>query len=320
MPSSCWKLTEDKRLTIVVFDVTFLFLGVLGNIAVIIYNIFLNRDKTPNSWLVTFLGLADLLVCLTFYPASVVKYMNKLDNNPGLETIHYKATHSTVYVSLFLSIMFLLTITIEKYLYIAKPLKYPMIITKRRTFILASFIRVTALAQIPIVYIGMKKKVQKNGKPCHYQDFVLYLYIVQLVPICIITFLNYKIFKIVKEQKRRIAMIRPSHAHSEQTQTEHIKQTWLPRLAIELKAVRTFAIIVGVLICCFVPHIVIIIMVRISTCYCSIPIIARIVVKELVGINSVVNAYIYALRHKKYTRAYKQLFLSVRARVFKQNN
>ena len=227
--------------------------------------------------------------------------------------------------------MILLTITVDKYLYIAKPLKYPMIITKRRTFILMSFIGVAALVQIPIVYIGMKNEASlgsgsvrcpymKNGESCRYPDFVSYLHIVQLVPICIIIFLNYKIFKIVKEQKRRIAMIRPPHAHSEQIQTEHIKQTWLPRLAIELKAVGTFAIIVGVLICCFVPHIVINIMVHISGSHSSIPIILRIIVKELIGINSVVNAYIYALRHKKYTRAYKQIFLSVRARVFQQNS
>jgi hypothetical protein len=50
---------------------------VLGNIAVIIYNIFLNQEKSPSSRLVTHLALADLLVCLTVYPTKIVQFFHE---------------------------------------------------------------------------------------------------------------------------------------------------------------------------------------------------------------------------------------------------
>ena len=110
------------------------FLGVVGNSAVIIYNIFLNHHKTPSSWLVTNLAVADLLVCLAIYPA---KIYDVLHSQQRTDNCYFEAT---LFASMFLSVMILLTITIDKYLYIAKPLKYPMIVTKRRNFILVSCI------------------------------------------------------------------------------------------------------------------------------------------------------------------------------------
>ena len=126
-------------------------------------------------------------------------------------------------------------------------------------------------------------------------------------------------FRIVKEQRQRIALEvvlqQPSYEQSQQVLSEQ-NQTWLRRLAKELKAVKTFAIIVGVLIFCFVPHIVITVMKMHGVCHT----LAAVIGKELVAINSTVNAYIYALRHKRYRKAYKQLLLSAWARLFPPNN
>ena len=78
---------------------------------------------------------------------------------------------------------------------------------------------------------------------------------------------------------------------------------------------KTFAIIVGVLTCCFVPCIVMN-MLRISRYGSCFTHTARLIANELVGINSIANAFIYALRHKKYTQAYRKLFSSAWARLF----
>ncbi|CAB4009960.1 U5 small nuclear ribonucleo 200 kDa helicase, partial [Paramuricea clavata] len=68
-------------------------------------------------------------------------------------------------------------------------------------------------------------------------------------------------FKIVKDQRERMAsefVLQPRQ--SEQVQSEQVQfeqnMTWLRHLAKELKAMKTFGIIVGVLTCCFVPYIV----------------------------------------------------------------
>jgi hypothetical protein len=65
---------DVERVIVVVLSFIFLFVGVLGNIAVIIYNIFLNHDKTPSSCLVTHLAFADLLVCLILHPKRIVSF------------------------------------------------------------------------------------------------------------------------------------------------------------------------------------------------------------------------------------------------------
>jgi predicted membrane-bound spermidine synthase len=58
----------------VVFKFTAMIIGVVGNTTVIIYNIFLSKEKKMTSYLVGNLALADLLVCLTFYPVSLSLY------------------------------------------------------------------------------------------------------------------------------------------------------------------------------------------------------------------------------------------------------
>ena len=50
-------------------------IGVLGNVTVMIYTIFLNKEKTATSYLVGNLALADLLVCLTLYPIWIVEFI-----------------------------------------------------------------------------------------------------------------------------------------------------------------------------------------------------------------------------------------------------
>ena len=50
-------------------------IGVLGNITVLIYTILLRNKKTVTSYLVGNLALADLLVCLTFYPVWIIEFI-----------------------------------------------------------------------------------------------------------------------------------------------------------------------------------------------------------------------------------------------------
>ena len=339
---------EVEDVILVVLSFIFLFIGVLGNIAVIIYNIFLNHDKTPSSCLVTHLAFADLLVCLIVYPQKIVSLFHAVGRDDRL--LLCKVTQTASYVSLFLSIMFLLSITIDKYMYIAKPLKYPLIVRTRRTRILLSCIWLAALAQLPLIYIYMDTRQKRNRekscspttrspttgssttKPeyererCVLPPPAVWLQVIlQLTAICVMTILNYKMFKIAKEHKQRMAsefVLQPQQseqAQSEQVQSEQ-NMTWSRRLAKELKAMKTFAIVVGVLIICFLPYIVQN-MLRDSDHHrlLSEHIAGRIYL-QLVGINSIANAFIYALRHKKYIRAYRKLFSSAWARLFPQNN
>ena len=310
---------HDHHVILVVLSFIYLFVGVLGNIAVIIYNIFLNHDKTPSSWLVTHLAFADLLVCLILYPERIVRFFHAGVRDERL--VFYKIKFTTFYVSLFLSIMILLSITIDKYMYIAKPQQYPLIVRLRRTKILLSCIWLAALVQLPLIYINMGT----NERECYNSRPVAWLeVIIQLSAICVMTILNYKMFKIAKDQRQRMALefvLQPRQ--SEQVQSEQVQSeenmTWLRHLEKELKAMKTFAIVVGVLTFCFVPYIVAnVICISDYDSYFSHT--THLIILQLVGINSIANAFIYALRHKKYIRAYRELFSSAWVQLFPQNN
>ena len=346
----CPREDDNKKedVIFVAFSFIFLFIGVLGNIAVIIYNIFLNHDKTPSSCLVTHLAFADLLVCLIVYPQKIVWFFDAVERDD--ELVFCKVKQTTVYVSLFLSIMILLCITIDKYLYIAKPLKYPLIVRTRRTRILLSCIWLAVLAQLPLIYIYMHTREKCIPEKCclpttrlhttgsnttkpEYEREICVLpppavwlqVILQLTAICVMTILNYKMFKIAKDHKQRMAsefVLQPQQseqAQSEQVQSEQ-NMTWSRRLAKELKAMKTFAIVVGVLTICFLPYIVQNMLHNSRYRSSFSEHIAGRIFLQLVGINSIANAFIYALRHKKYIRAYKKLFSSAWARLFPQNN
>ena len=88
------------------------------------------------------------------------------------------------------------------------PLKYPLIMTTRRTSKLLTCIWLAALViQLPLIYISMNPN--KTCIKYHCSRLVLWLHIIQqLAAICVMTTLNYKMFKIVKEQRQRMASLR----------------------------------------------------------------------------------------------------------------
>ena len=128
----------------VVFKFIAMIIGVLGNVTVIIYTIFLNKEKTATSYLVGNLALADLLVCLTFYPIWIFEFIQIILNLDNEKDLFCKFSRATMLAFMFASIATLLTITVDRYLYIVKPLRYRQIVTHRRLFLVISGIWITA--------------------------------------------------------------------------------------------------------------------------------------------------------------------------------
>jgi hypothetical protein len=109
-------------------------IGVLGNITVIIYTILLRKKRTSTSYLVGNLALADILVCLTFYPIWIIEFIQTILNIDRDQDLFCKLSRSTIWSLLFASVTTFLAITVDRFLYFVKPLKYPLIVTKRRVF------------------------------------------------------------------------------------------------------------------------------------------------------------------------------------------
>ncbi len=129
-------------------------IGVLGNCTVIIYTTFLSKEKTATSYLIGNLALADLLVCLTFYPIWIIEFIQTILNIDGDQKLFCKLSRSTISALLFASVATLLAITVDQYLYIVKPFKYTLIVTKRRVFVAMSGIWLTACCVLIVVFVN----------------------------------------------------------------------------------------------------------------------------------------------------------------------
>ena len=101
------------------------------------------------------------------------------------------------------------------------------------------------------------------------------------VPLIFILFLNIKIFIAAREQIKRIDRDSSSQANTSGRQI--IKR---------MKALKTFACIVGVLLCCYVPLCVLIFAEHLI-CNTCVPFIVHSLVMKLIGINSTSNPYIF---------------------------
>ena len=79
-------------------------IGVIGNITVIIYTIFMSKEKTATSYLVGNLALADLLVCLTFYPMWMTEFILTLLKIDRDQVLFCKLSRSSISALLFASL------------------------------------------------------------------------------------------------------------------------------------------------------------------------------------------------------------------------
>ena len=136
----------------IVFKFVAMIIGVFGNVTVIIHTIFLSKEKTATSYLVGNLALADLLVCLTFYPIWIIEFIQTLLNIESDQDLFCKLSRSTLRTFMFASAATLVAITVDRYLYFAKPLKYPLIVTRRRVFLAVSGIWLTACSLFIFIY------------------------------------------------------------------------------------------------------------------------------------------------------------------------
>ena len=134
-------IPNNVLLCSLVFKFIAMIIGVLGNVTVIIHTIFFNKEKTATSYLVGNLALADLLMCLTFYPTWIIEFIQIMLNIDNDQDLFCKFSRAIAWTFMFAT---LLAITVDRYLYIIKPLRYPQIVTHRRVLLAVSGIWITS--------------------------------------------------------------------------------------------------------------------------------------------------------------------------------
>ena len=309
---------NNVLLSSIVFKFIAMIIGVLGNVTVIIYAIFFNKEKTATSYLTGNLALADLLVCLTLYPIWIIEFIQtilNIDNNQGL---FRKFSRSTTWAFMFASIATLLAITVDRYLYIVKPLRYPQIVTHRRVFLAVLGIWITACCFFITHYIhdNYDKNIIHNHRSlCYIPESIYHLTDVfaGYLPLIFIFFMNFHILLVARKQRKRILVETtiPYVDNSPEESSNTRRISFCLRCFVALKEAKTFAIVVAVLtFCILIPKVVGWMLSK----FCTVPcwqLWYIVFFFELNGINSIVNAFIYGMRHVKYRKAYLRILFKL---------
>ena len=307
------QLSNGILLPTVVFKFIAMIIGVVGNITVIIYTIFLNRQKTATSYLVGNLALADVLMCLTFYPIWIIEFIQTIMNIESDQNLFCKFSRSSSYAFLFASVGTLLAITVDRYLYIIRPLKYPLIVTKRRVFTCILGIWLTTCSIFLMFVIFVRRSDEKLRSFCTLDFYIQHFMVafVAYLPLCLILILYVCVLIVAGKQRKRIlaeTMV-PLTPCNKGTGN---KMATINRFFHALKAVKTFGIVFAVLAFCVVTPAVAGQVIFESSCTGSCRQLWFVVFHyELYGINSIVNAFIYGMRHIKYRKAHGQILFKI---------
>ena len=278
-------------------------IGVLGNITIIIYTIFISTEKTVTSYLVGNLALADLLVCLTFYPIWMIEFIKTILNIDSDQDLFCKLGRSSIIALLFASVASLLAITVDKFFYIVKPLKYALIVTKRRVLVAMVGIWLAVCCVFGVIFVHIRKFNERAIALCDMDCTIILLKNVFTVyfPLTLIIILNVWILIVAEKQGKRIMA------------ETAINTSDVKRFVHALKAVKTFIIVVAVLtFCVLTPTVIGQLLDQISACSDSCRRQWYVVFNyEFFGINSIVNAFIYGMRHIKYRKAFGHILLRI---------
>ena len=298
--------SANALILFIVFKSLSLIVGIFGNACVIIYNVWLKHSKTPTSYFVVNLAINDFFACCLIYPI----WMSTFTRNAlqiTRDTTLFCLVDQICSIGVILSILTLLAITVDKFLFINWPLKYHLIVTWRRTYFALFMIWVFGIILIPFsLLFKTESRVHRFcGSNTLLYVFAFFLYI--LIPFFVIFILNYKIFNIAQKQRLKIAVNLVSNRTVPSPNTSSINSVFSRwRITRELKNIKTFGIIIGVLLCCILPFTT---LRFVELLWCNescVPFWVGLSFAELVGVNSIVNPFIYGIRQREYRNAFRR--------------
>ena len=251
------QVSSEVLIFSVVFKSFAMIIGVLGNVTVIIHIILLSKKKTNSTYLIGNLAFADLFVCLSFYPQWIIEFIKTILNIESDQELFCKLSRSTIWSLLFASVATLLAITIDRYLFIVKPLKYPMIVTRRRvvTTISGIWLSTCAVAVVLKYQFSLKSNQRSLCNILSLEAYYIKYTFIGYIPIILILIFNLHILHVAREQRKRIlAEITTAGVDNSNLPS---KKVGIGRLFHAHKAVKTFLIVFVVLtFCMIIPSVV----------------------------------------------------------------
>jgi hypothetical protein len=151
----------------------------------------------------------------------------------------------------------LLAITVDRYLYIVKPLKYPMIVTKRRVFLTISGNWLTrAVFSFFHKFINWRRFDFRLRSLCDINEYIhrSIEFFVGYLAFTLILILNIRLLIVAEKQRKRILAETAIPVTASDGQLANKMSATIHGLLHAVKAVKTFSIVVAVGVGFLCPH------------------------------------------------------------------
>ena len=292
--------TKTFLITAIVLKCLLAVVGITGNVAAIIHNL-IKHAKTPADYLIINLAIADLTTCATYYPTYAIEF-GRIVSEVGInQELFCKASFSIGSSSVALSIVTLLAITFDRFHFITSPLKYPLVMTKKRVLGIIAIVWFSAVFLASCVAYFTTSGKERFDCFADYTVTILGLVIFVYIPTALVLYLNYKMFKVARSHRRRIAqqseIVRSGISQSGNIESRRI--TARTSFIRALKSIKTFAIVTAVFLLCYIPYSTTLIVEKfLCQGYC-VPLELFILLGDLVSLSSVLNPFIYNIRENR---------------------
>ncbi|XP_058533798.1 histamine H2 receptor isoform X2 [Ochotona princeps] len=295
--SSCLESTAFKVTLSLVLTVLIL-ITAAGNVVVCLAVGLNRRLRSLTNCFIVSLAITDLLLGLLVLPFSAIHQLSCKWS--------FGKVFCNIYISLDVmlctaSILNLFMISIDRYCAVMDPLRYPVLVTPVRVTISLILIWVISITlSFLSIHLGWNSRsgtIQGNhtSPKCKFQVNEVYGLVDGLVtfylPLLIMCVTYYRIFKIAREQARRI---------------NHIS-SWQAATIREHKATVTLAAVMGAFIICWFPYFTAFVYRGLKGDE-AINEVVEAVVLWLGYANSALNPILYAALNRDFRTAYQQLF------------
>ena len=192
-----------QNIVLCVFLLIMLCLTIGGNIFVILAICADSHLRSPTHFLMGSLAVADLLLGTTVLPFSAVKLL--MNEKWPFGEIFCDIWLATDVLCCTASIYLVLVISIDRYIGVKRPLAYPLIVTKKRIYIVIALVWILSLIVSLAPQIGLKSP-QRNTNECEVNQNQAYALASALIsfyiPLLVILIIYYQIFLAARNQMR----------------------------------------------------------------------------------------------------------------------
>ncbi|KAE8613677.1 hypothetical protein XENTR_v10007824 [Xenopus tropicalis] len=305
----------------------FISVAIIGNIMVIISVVTNKQLRIPTNYLIVNLAIADLLLSSTVLPFSATK---EIVGYWVFGRILCDVWAAMDVLCCTASIFSLCTISIDRYIGVRHSLRYPTIVTRKRTILalLGVWMFSTVISIGPL--LGWKEPAPPDTYVCEITTEIFYAIFSSLasfyIPLIVILVMYCRVYVVAKRITKNLeaGVMKERMDSKELTLRIHCRnkqddspnnskvQNNQPRSALSLKllkfsrekkAAKTLGIVVGMFILCWLPFFTVLPLSSLSE-HLTPPVTLEKIIFWLGYFNSCINPIIYPCSSKEFKRAF----------------